>query len=61
MSLGLLHCQGRGMDWQRHLLVYHWQLFLPNWQTGDESCLLGFVWGVWPGGMLRGSAAKQSG
>jgi len=41
------------MDWQRHLLVYHWQLFLPNWQTGDESCLLGFVWGVWPGGMLR--------
>ena len=36
----------RGMDWQRHLLGYHGQLFLHYWQTWFDTCVLDFVWGV---------------
>jgi len=34
------------MDWQRHLLGYHGQLFLHYWQTSFDTCLLGIVWVV---------------
>jgi len=44
MPLGFI---SRGMDWHRHLLGYHGQLFLHYcWQTYIDRCLLGFLWGM---------------
>jgi hypothetical protein len=42
----LLVSQPGGMDWQRHLLGYHEQLFLQYRQTSFDACLL-VSFGAW--------------
>ena len=46
VSLGFIARKGGTMDWQRHLLGYHGQLFLSFWQFWFDMCLLVFF-GAW--------------